>query len=64
MINQIKLFNSFMIIIKPFYQLARYDKPIGFILLMWPCLWSYTLAAALTSKPLDIKHIILFILGA
>ena len=64
MINSIKLFNSFMIIIKPFYQLARYDKPIGYKLLMWPCLWSYTLAAALTSKPLDIKHIILFILGS
>ncbi|HUH48842.1 MAG TPA: 4-hydroxybenzoate octaprenyltransferase, partial [Mycoplana sp.] len=24
----------------PYAQLARWDRPIGWQLLMWPCLWS------------------------
>ena len=33
----------------PYAQLARWDRPIGWQLLMWPCLWSLTLAAAATA---------------
>lgn len=29
----------------PYAQLARWDRPIGWQLLMWPCFWSATLAA-------------------
>src|SRR6187402_3358273 len=29
----------------PYAQLARWDRPIGWQLLLWPCFWSVTLAA-------------------
>ena len=29
--------------IKIFFELTRLNKPIGFMLLFWPCLWSLTL---------------------
>ena len=29
----------------PHAQLARWDRPIGWQLLMWPCFWSSALAA-------------------
>ena len=64
MINLMKLFYNFKIKTKPFYELARYDKPIGFKLLMWPCLWSYTAASVFSNQPLEIKYIILFIIGS
>ena len=28
----------------PYAQLARWDRPIGWWLLMWPCLWSFALS--------------------
>ena len=37
MLDHIKINNYWTNSIKPFYQLARLDKPIGFFLLMWPC---------------------------
>ena len=64
MINLINLFYNFRIKIKPFYELARYDKPIGFKLLMWPCLWSYLAATFFYNKSLEIEYIILFIIGS
>ena len=64
MINLTNLFYNFRIKIKPFYELARYDKPIGFKLLMWPCLWSYLAATFFSNKSLDIEYIILFIIGS
>jgi 4-hydroxybenzoate polyprenyltransferase len=30
----------------PFAQIARWDRPIGWRLLLWPCLWSAAMAAA------------------
>ncbi len=54
----------------PYAQLARWDRPIGWQLLMWPCWWSTALAAnhAATSGSLDIGqvlyHLLLFAIGA
>ena len=31
--------------LKPYARLARWDRPIGFWLLFWPCAWSLALAA-------------------
>ena len=64
MINLTKLFYDIRIKSKPFYELARYDKPIGFLLLMWPCLWSYAAASSFIDKPLDLFYVILFIFGS
>ena len=33
----------------PYAQLARWDRPIGWWLLLWPCWWSLALAAGATS---------------
>ena len=56
----------------PYAQLARWDRPIGWQLLLWPCLWSAALVAssgAKTGAPLlevlpSIKLLILFTIGA
>ncbi len=31
--------------LKPYARLARWDRPIGFWLLFWPCTWGLALAA-------------------
>jgi 4-hydroxybenzoate polyprenyltransferase len=54
----------------PYAQLARWDRPIGWQLLMWPCFWSAALAAnaarneELFSVGLFLFHLILFFIGA
>jgi 4-hydroxybenzoate polyprenyltransferase len=35
----------------PYAQLARWDRPIGWWLLLWPCWWSSALAAAAHAGP-------------
>ncbi|MCA1403562.1 4-hydroxybenzoate octaprenyltransferase [Ensifer sp. IC3342] len=54
----------------PYAQLARWDRPIGWQLLLWPCLWSAALAAA-TAASLGsfsvgrfLFHVVLFTVGA
>jgi 4-hydroxybenzoate polyprenyltransferase len=54
----------------PFAQLARWDRPIGWQLLMWPCFWSAALAAN-AAKDLGqfpfgqfLWHLVLFFIGA
>ena len=48
-----------------FIQLTRLNKPIGFLLLFWPCVWGLTLAYYYSEETtLYIKYIILFFLGA
>ncbi|GGD07964.1 4-hydroxybenzoate octaprenyltransferase [Aureimonas glaciei] len=54
----------------PHAQLARWDRPIGWQLLLWPCWWSAALApqamlpgAATTGLP-NLWHLILFLVGA
>jgi len=48
-----------------FIQLTRLNKPIGILLLFWPCVWGLTLAYYYNGDAtLYIKYIILFFLGA
>lgn len=56
----------------PYAQLARWDRPIGWQLLMWPCWWSAALAAIAYARPGEPVmtllpnpwHLALFFLGA
>jgi 4-hydroxybenzoate polyprenyltransferase len=56
----------------PYAQLARWDRPIGWQLLMWPCWWSAALAASAYARPGDSFaslipqpwHLVLFFIGA
>ena len=48
-----------------FIQLSRLNKPIGFMLLFWPCAWGLTLAYYYNGETIIyIKYIILFFLGS
>ncbi|OIW20793.1 hypothetical protein TanjilG_23173 [Lupinus angustifolius] len=49
--------------VQPYARLARLDRPIGTWLLLWPCMWSITLAAAPGQLP-DFKMLALFGCGA
>lgn len=51
--------------LKPYARLARWDRPIGFWLLFWPCAFSLALAAV--AKPglgFDIRALVLCFIGA
>ncbi|MFN7102457.1 MAG: 4-hydroxybenzoate octaprenyltransferase [Pseudorhizobium sp.] len=54
----------------PYAQLARWDRPIGWQLLMWPCFWSSALAAnraadlEALSVGLFVFHLFLFFAGS
>ena len=56
----------------PYAQLARWDRPIGWQLLLWPCWWSAALAAAAHAQPgaslssvlPSLWHLFLFLAGA
>ncbi len=54
----------------PYAQLARWDRPIGWQLLMWPCFWSSAMAAnALAAEgrlsfSLFLFHLVLFFVGS
>lgn len=54
----------------PYAQLARWDRPIGWQLLMWPCFWSAALAAnvAAAAGSFDwlrfLAHLFLFFIGS
>ncbi|MBO6718975.1 MAG: 4-hydroxybenzoate octaprenyltransferase [Rhizobiaceae bacterium] len=56
----------------PYAQLARWDRPIGWWLLLWPCWWSAAMAASAFAKPGDDLigllpaplHLALFLVGA
>ncbi|WP_410010939.1 4-hydroxybenzoate octaprenyltransferase [Rhizobium sp. NRK18] len=54
----------------PYAQLARWDRPIGWQLLMWPCFWSAALAANARaavhtfSGSQLVWHLLLFFIGA
>ena len=42
----------------PYAQLARWDRPIGWWLLLWPCWWSLALAIGSTSpEPLQVSNV-------
>ena len=50
----------------PYAQLARWDRPIGWWLLLWPCWWSAALAPFASAEPAlpDPWHMLLFLIGA
>lgn len=54
----------------PYAQLARWDRPIGWQLLMWPCFWSSALAANVAKAngefylPIFVFHLFLFFVGS
>ena len=51
--------------IKIFIDLTRINKPIGFLLLFWPCAWGLALGYYLNHETvLFIKYLILFFLGS
>ena len=51
--------------IQIFIQLTRLNKPIGFLLLFWPCAWGLTLAFYYTQElNIFLKHIFFFFLGS
>ena len=51
--------------IQIFIQLTRLNKPIGFLLLFWPCIWGLTLGYYFNNETsLYFKYIILFFLGS
>jgi len=50
--------------VQPYARLARMDKPIGTLLLLWPCWWSTALAAQLPHELADPKLLALFGVGA
>ena len=48
-----------------FIQLTRLNKPIGCLLLFWPCVWGLTLAYYFSGETnLYLKHMLLFFLGS
>ena len=51
--------------IKIFIELTRLNKPIGFMLLFWPCSWGLSLAYYFNGEfSLYFKYLILFFLGS
>ncbi|HWJ75321.1 MAG TPA: 4-hydroxybenzoate octaprenyltransferase [Kaistia sp.] len=51
--------------LKPYARLARWDRPIGWQLLLLPCWWSAALASGAANAPLpNLWHGLLFFIGA
>ena len=51
--------------LRPWLRLARYDRPIGSWLLLWPCWWSAALAALASNRTSQLPwHLTLFLVGA
>jgi 4-hydroxybenzoate polyprenyltransferase len=51
--------------LKPYGRLARWDRPIGWLLLMLPCWWSAALAAIAAGHAApNVWHLALFMVGA
>ena len=49
---------------RPYLRLARLDRPIGSWLLLIPCWWSLGLAAVRGGEPVNVRHALLFFVGA
>lgn len=51
--------------LRPYARLARWERPIGWWLLLWPCWWSAALAAHAGGAALpNLWHMLLFLIGA
>ena len=54
-----------MLNVKLFIELTRLNKPIGYMLLFWPCIWGLTIAYEFTSElETYFFYTLLFFLGA
>ncbi|WP_420335867.1 4-hydroxybenzoate octaprenyltransferase [Roseibium sp.] len=50
---------------RPYARLARWERPIGWWLLLWPCWWSAALAAVAAGNAIpNVWHLVLFFVGA
>ncbi len=50
---------------RPYARLARWERPIGWWLLLWPCWWSAALAAIAAGNGWpNLWHLVLFLIGA
>ncbi len=49
---------------RPYAQLARLDRPVGWWLLLLPCWWSSCLASIVAHTPPNWVHLALFMVGA
>ena len=48
-----------------FFELIRINKPIGFMLLFWPCAWGLTIAYDFSAEKITyVFYLILFLIGA
>lgn len=51
--------------LRPYARLARWERPIGWWLLLWPCWWSAALASDHAGRPWPNPwHLVLFLIGA
>ena len=51
--------------LKLFIELTRLNKPIGYMLLFWPCLWGLTLVYNFDNEIYNYtKYLIFFLLGS
>ncbi len=51
--------------LRPYARLARWERPVGWWLLLWPCLWSAGLAAIASGQMFPNPwHMALFLVGA
>ncbi len=50
--------------LRPFARMARFERPIGWWLLLLPCWWSATLAAIALGRQPSLLHMALFLIGA
>jgi 4-hydroxybenzoate polyprenyltransferase len=51
--------------LRPYARLARWDRPIGWWLLLLPCWWAAALASNVAGSTLpNIGHLVLFLIGA
>ena len=51
--------------LKIFVELSRLNKPIGFMLLFWPCAWGFAIISS--ERPIDnhwLTYLSLFFLGS
>jgi 4-hydroxybenzoate polyprenyltransferase len=52
-------------VVVPYLRLARIDRPIGIVLLAFPCFWSVSLAARSVGDAYpDLRLLVLFLIGA
>jgi 4-hydroxybenzoate polyprenyltransferase len=49
---------------RPYARMARFERPIGWWLLLWPCWWSSALATDAAGQWPNPWHVVLFLIGA